>query len=283
MKVFEPAGRVILEDETDYRGRKFPVSSFFAMKDSGRGPGWFIWGRSEEGVIRKMGWPDRPKRKFRYYNSPVHAGWGSKYEADRAISIIQQKYGVSENPRKRKRCWPGYRPVPGKKAYSKGSCVRKNPFRVGGHPRETPEEAGYRVVSLKGRTLILQDKADGKLEEWAKSNGFAGYAIRYKNNDYEFVTSNVRQNPTGSTWTIWEYDVWGNAEDGYDVNNRMRSGKITLTEGELNDKFLFDAAMKRNGMNVRWKDIDQNAGDQEDAIYFVRESDGMPLGEITRD
>jgi hypothetical protein len=190
---------------------------------------------------------------------------------------------VRANPvRKRKRCWRGYRPVPGKKAYSKGSCVRKNPFRVGGYPRETPEEAGYRVVSLKGRSLILKDIATGKLEEWAKSPRFAGYAIRYKNNDYEFVTSNVRQNPAGNTWSVWEYDVWGNAKDGYEVNNRMRVGKIELSETEENNEFAFNKAMERIRLKIRWRNIDQGASD-EDVIYFIRERDGMPLGEITRD
>ncbi len=24
-----------------------------------------------------------------------------------------------------------------------------------------------------------------------------------------------------TTWEIWTYDVWGNAQDGYDVNNRF--------------------------------------------------------------
>ena len=27
-----------------------------------------------------------------------------------------------------KRCWAGYSPVPGKKAYSKGSCRKKSPM-----------------------------------------------------------------------------------------------------------------------------------------------------------
>lgn len=67
--------------------------------------------------------------------------------------------------------------------------LRGNPFRSGGYLRETPKEAGYKVISLKGRQLILEDLADGKRELWARSPNFAGYAIFYKNNTYEFVTS----------------------------------------------------------------------------------------------
>jgi hypothetical protein len=67
--------------------------------------------------------------------------------------------------------------------------LRGNPFRVGGYLRETPEEAGYRVVQLKGRELILQDKSNGRLELYVKSRNFAGAAIYYKGNTYEFVSS----------------------------------------------------------------------------------------------
>jgi len=67
--------------------------------------------------------------------------------------------------------------------------LRGNPFRVGGHLRETPEEAGYRVVQLKGKELILQDKSNGRFELYVKSRNFAGAAIYYKGNSYEFVSS----------------------------------------------------------------------------------------------
>ena len=33
--------------------------------------------------------------------------------------------GKSNTSSKSGRCWPGYEPVPGKKAYSKGSCRKK--------------------------------------------------------------------------------------------------------------------------------------------------------------
>lgn len=30
------------------------------------------------------------------------------------------------------------------------------------------------------------------------------------------------------TFTVWSLDVWGNAEDGYDVNDRCKVGTIDL-------------------------------------------------------
>ena len=67
--------------------------------------------------------------------------------------------------------------------------LRGNPFKEFGYLRETPEEAGYRVVQLKGKELILQDKSNGRYELYAKSPDFAGAAIYYKGNTYEFVSS----------------------------------------------------------------------------------------------
>jgi hypothetical protein len=31
------------------------------------------------------------------------------------------------------------------------------------------------------------------------------------------------------TFEIWSYDVWGNARDGFEVNDRSKVGKITVT------------------------------------------------------
>jgi len=70
--------------------------------------------------------------------------------------------------------------------------ARKNPFRVGGYLRETPEEAGYRVVTRRGKELILQDKSNGQYEIWGKSPNFAGAGIHYKGTTYEFISSRVK-------------------------------------------------------------------------------------------
>jgi hypothetical protein len=78
--------------------------------------------------------------------------------------------------------------------------IRGNPFRVAGYLRETPEEAGYRVIRSKGKELILEDKSNGKRELWMKSPNFAGAAIYYKGTTYEFASSAIQNNPM-------EYDV----------------------------------------------------------------------------
>ena len=70
--------------------------------------------------------------------------------------------------------------------------LTENPFRVGGYLRETPEEAGYRVVTRRGNELILQDKSNGQYEIWGKSPNFAGAGIQYKGTTYEFMSSQVK-------------------------------------------------------------------------------------------
>lgn len=32
------------------------------------------------------------------------------------------------------------------------------------------------------------------------------------------------------TYTVWSLDVWGNAEDGYDINDRCKVGSVELDE-----------------------------------------------------
>lgn len=90
--------------------------------------------------------------------------------------------------------------------------------------------------------------------------------------------------------TVWEcatYDVWGNAKDGYDVNDVYRLGDIEIeikpttnnegTEHEFisaypTDKQIRDAL----GIKPRVKlDLD---GD--DLTIYVRLRDGYPAGEL---
>lgn len=49
-----------------------------------------------------------------------------------------------------KRCWPGYKPVPGKEAYSKGSCVKEEVEQV---------EEDWQKVNKSDNTDGLSQKA----------------------------------------------------------------------------------------------------------------------------
>jgi hypothetical protein len=91
-----------------------------------------------------------------------------------------------------------------------------------------------------------------------------------------------------TTWEIWTYDVWVNAEDGYEVNDRYsrsrahvlklkiegnnRAGtpeyfeSATPSDYALQQIFGFSGAIETDGDDL--------------SIYVRRERDGYPLGEI---
>jgi hypothetical protein len=92
-----------------------------------------------------------------------------------------------------------------------------------------------------------------------------------------------------SVWEVWTYDVWGNARDGYDVNDRYchaRAYPLTL-EVEHNNAGTpqaFDSASPSDKQirevfglhgNVQ---IDTEGDDL--TVYVRRERDGYPIGEL---
>jgi|SRR5215469_124705 len=92
--------------------------------------------------------------------------------------------------------------------------------------------------------------------------------------------------------TVWEmrsYDVWGNSNDGYEVNNAFDAGSVTLrltvevnnagTEHEFLSAYpsvrQIKAALGITGLRGR---IDLDGDDL--TIYVNRASDSYPLGEM---
>jgi hypothetical protein len=68
------------------------------------------------------------------------------------------------------------------------STAANNKIEETKSPKETPEEAGYTIVKLKGKELTLKNNDTDKVELWAcNPGGVPGYAIVYKNKQYEFV------------------------------------------------------------------------------------------------
>lgn len=90
-----------------------------------------------------------------------------------------------------------------------------------------------------------------------------------------------------TVWEIWTYDVWGNARDGFEVNDRSRIGKTELfldveinnpgTPHEFNSAFPSNAQIRRAfGLRPYRLDVD---GDDV-TVYVNRERDGYPIGEM---
>ena len=89
-----------------------------------------------------------------------------------------------------------------------------------------------------------------------------------------------------TTWEMRTYDVWGNARDGYEVNDSYDCGEIDLTlkmqtanagtPHEFRYAFPSTAQIKRVfGTRCR---IDVDGDDR--VVYVNRRRDGYPIGEL---
>lgn len=103
------------------------------------------------------------------------------------------------------------------------------------------------------------------------------------------MTNQNMSKPYGSIKTVWElrtYDVWGNANDGYEVNNVFSAGTVELripqtrynvgTPHEFIGAYPTDRQIKRAfGVTCR---ISTDGDDL--TVYVERERDGYPIGEM---
>jgi hypothetical protein len=282
------------------------------------------------------------------------------YEALIKIRFIPQyrPYSVRANRRKKTRCWKGYKPVKGKRPYSKGSCRkinRNNKMRshnsmgqklyvvitADGTPLSgrigtleppgpifyTKGEAIKKGRMFRGRVVSVESYY--KMRRGLRRNPYTWGPDGYTEKEVLSILSRVAKSPTARAiseirkireaiaqdefenatdagerllikidrflstslrrngadhkrhrWQIFGYDVVGNAEDGWDVNDVLPGPVITMSYKAEYDKKTFDSAMARAGVNLRWALIDNGASD-EDTIYFNTAS-GKPLAEMRR-
>lgn len=96
-----------------------------------------------------------------------------------------------------------------------------------------------------------------------------------------------RKQYINTTWEIADYDVWGNARDGYDVNDVYRHGEIELriavevnnagTPQEFLSAYPSDSQI-RKALGLRRFKIETDGDDLN--IYVNRARDGYPCGEL---
>ena len=90
-----------------------------------------------------------------------------------------------------------------------------------------------------------------------------------------------------TTWEIATYDVWGNAQDGYDVNYVYRGGEIEFTletqtanagmPGEFQHASPKDKQI-REAFGIGKTRIETDGDDL--TIYVNRSRDGYPIGAL---
>lgn len=49
------------------------------------------------------------------------------------------------------------------------------------------------------------------------------------------------------TWVVYDLDVWGNEEDGYEVNDWWAVGELNFTDMEIQDDKVILEKMKKAG------------------------------------
>lgn len=80
------------------------------------------------------------------------------------------------------------------------------------------------------------------------------------------------------TVDVYGYDVWGNEEDGYTVNDSTRIGEDEYSNADFNnDDFLRQKAVDWFQLKPEIKDGIELDGDFE-VVYF--EYEGYPIGEF---
>jgi len=82
------------------------------------------------------------------------------------------------------------------------------------------------------------------------------------------------------SYELWFYDVWGNAEDGYDVNNRFCNNRNLEIECADDTGPTMAQIAEYLGCSVEAIE-DDNFGD-EAHIYINESADGKPLCEFIR-
>lgn len=97
----------------------------------------------------------------------------------------------------------------------------------------------------------------------------------------------MRKPKVTTRWEVRTYDVWGNAKDGYDVNQSFRSGEVELdlevktfnpgTPQQFESAYPSDKQLRQvfGLTNIRL----ETDGDDL-AIYVERARDGYPIGEL---
>jgi hypothetical protein len=82
------------------------------------------------------------------------------------------------------------------------------------------------------------------------------------------------------TWQTINYDVWGNDEGGYQVNDLFPGMRFPVADGQD----VLAAAVEAGELDADWAkrlEVDNNC-DSEDAIYLVYRDNGKPAGEFRR-
>ena len=87
---------------------------------------------------------------------------------------------------------------------------------------------------------------------------------------------------------LWTYDVWGNARDGFDVNDRYSHGYVEIVcKHEVfnaGTPHEFETFEPTDRQLSRAAGFSRAAWEGQDGTYYAEDSrNGRPIGELTED
>mgnify|MGYP006935512364 CR=1 FL=1 len=101
------------------------------------------------------------------------------------------------------------------------------------------------------------------------------------------TNQNTKQEGTLATvWSVRTYDVWGNARDGWDVNDVWNAGEVEMripqTRYNIGMEGEFVSASPTNRQIKRALGVRCRIETDSDDVYIAvnRARDGYPLGEL---
>lgn len=153
--------------------------------------------------------------------------------------------------------------------YKFGATVKpkseENDELMGGQPN-TSKPSGYKLISSKGNEIVVSDDNGKTKEKYRKSNGFSGYTLHYKGNQYEFVSSSAKGSTVKTIRALKSFnsytDSWFDAVA--DKSSELKSDKrlkelIDLTNRPATRKNL--EAFKKDVQSVPYSRATRNAID----------------------
>lgn len=87
-------------------------------------------------------------------------------------------------------------------------------------------------------------------------------------------------------YSLWSYDVWGNAKDGFEVNDRSRCGTVVIrcrkkvhNEGTPQAFVAYDPTDRQLSRAVGVKGVEWD-GVTDEGFYASARSNGKPICEL---
>ena len=80
-------------------------------------------------------------------------------------------------------------------------------------------------------------------------------------------------------YRLYTYDLWGNDEDGYEVNDVYRSTKIELDPVNMTDSEILDVMIKEE-IFESIQNVEIAISSDDEVWYFVTKDQGKPLCEL---